>query len=148
MAAAVKTISDAIIARLASDVESLNTGTVATFAGSIEEFVSQGLNLPFAGVALENISYQQLNTDSSLAEEHLTFRLTVVAEDFRGRRYSVENTYSLVDSIRDALMGQTLGISGLAPVTILKVEKDSQAEEFGLAVYSLQVQTWQVRQQS
>ncbi|HUU29374.1 MAG TPA: phage protein Gp37 [archaeon] len=148
MAALVKDISDAIIARLASGVDGLNTKTVATFAGSLEEFVELGRNLPFVGVALENIRYEELNAQGSLAEEHLTFCLTAVAEDFRGRHFSVENTYGLLDSIRNTLMGQTLGISGLAPISILKAEKDGEAEKEGLAVYRIEIRTWQVCQQS
>ena len=147
MASSIKTVSDAIINRLASAVDSLNQQTVATFAGSLKEFVELGRNLPFVGVALLRASYTELNSDSSLAEEHITFRLTLVAEDFRGRRFSVENTYGLIDSIRDALMGNDLALSGLAPICVKACEKDEEAEKEGLAVYRMTVATWQVRQQ-
>ena len=147
MASSIKTVSDAIINRLASAVDSLNAETVATFAGSIKEFVELGRNLPFVGVALNRARYAELNSDSSLAEEHLSFRLTLVAEDFRGRRFSVENTYGLIDSIRDALMGNDLALSGLAPITVESCEKDEEAEKEGLAVYRMTLATWQVRQQ-
>jgi hypothetical protein len=146
LAGSVKEISDALIARLSSYVTGLNAKTVAIFAGSIKEFVGLGSNLPFVGVALEKIDYEELNAEGSLAVERLNFCLTAIAEDFRGRSFSVENNYSLIDSIRGALMGQTLGISGLSPVSILGVERDGEAEKEGLSVYLVRINTWQVRQ--
>ena len=148
MAAAIKTISDALIARLASQVTGLNSRTVATFAGSVEEFVEQARNVPFVGVALERVNYKELNSDNSIAEECLSFRLQVIADDFRGRGYSIENSYGLIDGIRDCLMGQTLGIGSLAPISISEVSRDDDAEEQGLSVYRIGLETWQVRDQS
>jgi len=148
LASSIKTISDAIISRLASSVQELNSSTVATFAGSLKEFVELGCNLPFVGVALRRVRYAELSSDDSLAEEHLTFQLTIIAEDFRSRGYSLENTYGLFDSIRDCLMGRSLGIAGLAPLRVLRAELDEVAEKEGLAVYRMEIQTWQVRQQS
>ena len=148
MAAAIKTISDALIARLASQVAGLNSRTVATFSGSLGEFVEQARNVPFVGVALTQVSYIELNSDNSIAEERLSFLLTVIAEDFRGRGFSIENSYGLIDGIRDCLMGQTLDIEGLAPISISGVSRDIVSEKQGLAVYTVKLETWQVRAQS
>lgn len=148
MAAAIKTISDALIARLASQVASLNSRTVSTFAGSLKEFVEQGRNVPFVGVVLDKVNYVELNSDNSIAQERLSFELQVIADDFRGRGYSIESSYSLIDDIRDCLMGQNLGIEGLAPISISKVRRDEVSEKQGLAVYTLGLETWQVREQS
>ncbi|MEA2063021.1 MAG: hypothetical protein U9P14_04935 [Gemmatimonadota bacterium] len=145
MAAAIKTISDALITRLASQVEGLSPQTVATFSGSLEEFTQQGRNVPFAGVALEEAAYDGLSSDNSIAEEYLSFSLHVLAEDFRGRGYSIENSYGLIDEIRDCLMGQTLGLEGLAPISISAVKRDEVSAEHGLAVYIMKIETWQVR---
>ncbi len=148
MAAAIKTISDALIARLASQVASLNSRTVSTFAGSLKEFVEQGRNVPFVGVVLDKVNYVELNSDNSIAQERLSFELQVIADDFRGRGYSIESSYSLIDDIRDCLMGQNLGIEGLAPISISNVRRDEVSEKQGLAVYTLGLETWQVREQS
>jgi len=148
LAAAIKTISDALLVRLASQVAGLNSRTVSTFSGSLGEFVEQARNVPFVGVALTQVNYSELNSDNSIAEERLSFRLTVIAEDFRGRGFSIENSYGLIDGIRDCLMGQTLDIEGLAPISISGVSRDVASEEQGLAVYTVKLQTWQVRTQS
>ncbi|MFH1070319.1 MAG: hypothetical protein V1794_11930 [Candidatus Glassbacteria bacterium] len=148
MAATIKTISDALISRLASSVTGLDSARVAAFSGSLEELAQAGRNLPFAGVSLSEARYGSLNTDNSLAEEHLTFRITVLAEDFRGRRYSLENTYGLVDGIRDALLGETLGLAGIAPFSIKNCIKSRDYEKEGLTVYEVEVATWRVVQQT
>ncbi|MBN2290707.1 MAG: hypothetical protein JXQ83_15340 [Candidatus Glassbacteria bacterium] len=148
MAAPIKTVSDALIARLASQVAGLNTRTVATFAGSVGDFVGQGRNVPFVGVSLDKVRYGELNSDSSIAEERLSFQLRLIAEDFRGRGYSIENSYGLIDGIRDCLLGQTLEIEGLAPVVISGVVRDEVSEKQGLAVYTVGLETWQVRSRS
>jgi hypothetical protein len=148
LAVAIKTISDALKARLVSQVASLNSKTVATFAGSIEEFIQQGRNVPFVGLVLEDVSYGELNSDNSIAEENLAFQLRIVAEDFRGRGFSLESSYGLIDEIRDCLMGQTLGIEALAPIAISGVSREGVYEKHGLAVYTLGLKTWQIRVQN
>ena len=146
MAAAIKTVSDALIEVLATEVAALNPETVSSFAGSLEEFARLGRNLPFVGVSLAEARYLTLNSDSSLAEEHLTFRLTAVAGDFRGPEYSLESSYGLVDGIRDTLLGRDLGLSGLAPLSLRRCEMDREAEKAGLTVYRFEIATWQVIQ--
>ena len=148
MASTIKSISAALIARLASAVTGLDAGRVAAFSGALEELAAAGGNLPFAGVSLQEASYDSLNSDNSLAEEHLAFRITVLAEDFRGRRYSLENTYGLVDGIRDALLGETLGIAGIAPFRIKNCMKSRDHEKAGLTVYEMEAVTWRVIQQT
>ncbi len=146
MAADIKTISDAIIAKLASDVAELNSRTVATFTGSETDLAEQGRNLPFVGLSLASVGYTQLNADDSLAREELSFSLTVVVEDFRGQGFSLETGYGLLDHIRDCLNGARLGIEGLAPCRLSGFSVDSAAEKSGLAVFSSSLDTWQVRQ--
>lgn len=146
MAAAIKSISEALIGLLADEVAALNPETVTGFAGSLEEFVKLGRGLPFVGVSLAEARYLTLNSDSSLAEEHLTFRLTAIAGDFRGPQYSLENSYGLVDSLRDTLLGRDLCLSGLAPLSLHHCSMDREAEKTGLTVYRLEISTWQVIQ--
>ncbi len=146
MAADIKTISDAIIAKLAGDVAELNSRTVATFSGSTGDLAEQGRNLPFAGLSLTGVSYTQLNAEDSLAKEELSFSLRLVVEDFRGQGFSLETGYGLLDHVRDCLSGARLGIEGLAPCRLSGFNLDSAADESGLAVFSASLSTWQVRQ--
>ena len=145
MAAAIKTISDALIARLASQVAGLNSRTVATFAGSLGEFVEEARNVPFVGVVLERLDYLELNSDNSAARETLSFQLLAITQDFRGRGYSIENSYGLIDDVRDCLIGHNLDLEGLAPISITAVSRDGSSEKHGLAVYTVGLKTWQIR---
>jgi hypothetical protein len=146
VAADIKTISDAIIAILASDVAELNSRTVATFTGSEAELAEQGRNLPFVGLSLSSVNYTQLNAEDSIAREELSFSLKVVVEDFRGQGFSLETGYGLLDHIRDCVGGVRLGIEGLAPCRLSGFSVDSADEKSGLAVFSANLSTWQVRQ--
>lgn len=146
MAADIKSISDAIVSRLATQVPALNEQTVATFTGSEADLAEQGRNLPFVGLCLSSVGYRHLNAEESLAREDISFSLKVVVEDFRGQGYSLETGYGLLDDLRDCLLGARLGIDGLAPLELGSINLDSAAEKQGLAVFSTSVSTWQLRQ--
>lgn len=148
MAADIRTISDAIVALLVSQVQALNERTVATFTGSVADLAGQGRNLPFVGISLSSVGYRHLNAEESLAREDISFGLKVVVEDFRGQGYSLETGYALLDDLRDCLLGARLGIDGLAPLELGSFRVDSAAEKEGLAVFSTSVATWQLRQKS
>lgn len=144
MASSIKAISDALISRIVSQVSSLSTRTVKSFPGF---GYAEIINFPFCGVALGGEVHEELASDGSIAKEILTFRLTLAAEDFRSARYSLESTYALIEDVRDAIMGQRLGIDGLAPISILGIAPDSFMLTLGVTVYVMTIETWQVRQQ-
>jgi hypothetical protein len=146
LAIPVKEVSDAIIGRLATGVEGLSARTAVTFAGSPGQLAESGYNVPFAGVALSGIDYEELTSDGSLARERLSFQLTLVTEDFRGPGFSIENTYGLVDRVRQALLGWTPPSGNLAPLRILSVARESESEHLGLSVFRIAVETWQIRE--
>ncbi|MBW7996011.1 MAG: hypothetical protein FVQ81_05440 [Candidatus Glassbacteria bacterium] len=146
MAADIKTISDAIISRLAAQVPGLNSRTVATFTGSVADLAAQGRNFPFVGISLSSVNYRSLNAEESLAREELSFSVKVVVEDFRGQGFSLETGYGLLDEVRDCLLGARLGIDGLAPLELGAFRVDSAAEKEGLAVFGSSISTWQLRQ--
>lgn len=148
MASSLKTVSDALISRLASNVASLDGQSVSTFDGSTEELAAEGRRLPFAGVSIDSTGYSELSADNSLVREDIDLDLLLVAEDFRGAGYSLENTYGLLDEVRDCLLGSDLGLEGLAPLEIASCSKQQKDSERGLTVFQMRLRTWQVRQRA
>ncbi len=142
MAATLQEISEALVARLSATVPGL---AAAPRYGPVRELPAGGLTPPLAAVALERAAYRPLSSDSRQVLEELTFRLTLVAEDFRGRGCGLAGGYGLLEAVRAALQGQTLGLEGLAPLELSAAVLDLKSEEAGLTVYTLKAVTWQVR---
>jgi len=145
--ASIKTISDAIIARLVDQVADLDADKVKTFDGSARDLLDAIKTAPFVGVALTNVEQEQPVSTGKVAMESLTFNLLLVAEDFSGIGYSIEDSYGLIDSVRNALMGQTLNISGLDPIEVASVEKNTSMESEKITAYDFKIKTGQVVQQ-
>lgn len=136
-------ISGALVTRLES-VPGLGPGHAGAFAGAAKDFVEQCRIAPFAGVAFESAGYSDLTTNNSLAREDLTFRITLVVQDFRGPGFSLESGCALLDPIRDNLMGAELALEGLAPFSLDGIARDNGSGEQGLEVFRLTVRTWRV----
>ena len=148
MAATLKQISDAIIVKIAA-LSEFNVHTVLTFKGDIEEFLDrQTRNLPFCGVTLVSGDYpeEMRSTDNSLSREDISFQLTVIAEDFRGQKFSTEDAYVLLEALLSGLIGADLSLDGVAPVAIGGFIEDEDLADRGIAVYRMTIGTWQVRQ--
>jgi len=147
MAADIKTISDALISRLASQVSSLNRRTVATFGGGIGNFFTDKRvkNLPFVGVQVRRVGYEGYNSDNSVCVESLEIDLLLVIKDMRDQGFGKEAGYELIDKVRDALMGQTLGIQELVPIEIEGFEDSEDLEEFGLYGFTGKIKTSHIR---
>ena len=144
--AGIKTISDALIARLEDQVEELE-GKIKTFDGSARDLLDEVQSVPFVGITLDSQELTELNTGGTVGEQHLTFNLLLIAEDFSGPGFSIENCYGLIDDVIDALMGNNLGVAGLAPLEIGGLEKNASMEEEKITAYNLKIKTWQMKQQ-
>jgi len=145
MAAKIKTISDALINQLIT-CQSLDSKRVKTFSGSVEEFVKSTSLVPFCGVVLESLDFEEgtASVDWSCMKEHLNFRLTIIASDLRDRRYSIEDSYPLLDSVIDKVTGLDLGIDGLSPFRPVSMAKHEALEAIGITLYTLIISAWQI----
>jgi len=147
LASAIKTISDAIISRLVSQVSDLNAKTVRTFSGSLEDFIEKTVkNTPFVGVHLAAVTYDQYDTQNRQAEEHLEFDLLLIIKDLRSKSYGKKASYDLIDDVRDALIGQSLSVSGLNPIRIESVGYSEDIETTGYYGYRMIITTFQIRE--
>jgi len=148
MAATLKQISDALIAKIAL-LSEFNAHTVLTFKGDVEEFLDkQTRNLPFCGVTLISGDYPEetRSADNSQSEEDISFQLTVIAEDFRGQKFSTEDAYVLLESLLSGLIGANLSLSGVATLAIDGFAEDEDLADKGIAVYRMTITTYQTRQ--
>ena len=143
MAAALKQICDALISLLES-IPGIGQGRSGLFAGSMRSFLEEGRTAPFAGVVLNRLAYESLSSDLCLVRENLVFLIKLVAQDFRGPGYSLEDGYALLDAVRGALAGADLGIDGLAPLELVSILRDEKIEEHGVTAFSLSMKTWRI----
>lgn len=146
-AISIKTISDALIAQLATCTR-LDTSRVKSFSGTWEMFAESTKRIPFCGVALDGIEFpeESASTDRSIVEEHLRFNLVIIASDLRGESYSMEDCYLLLDTILEKVTGLDLSISGLSPWIPISLDKHETLEDLGKTVYLLTITAWQTRQ--
>lgn len=134
MSAGIKTISDALITKLAA-ATSLDTNKVKTFDGSARELLAKYKAVPFVGVTLEDFAHVAPSSNGRVAEQVLTFKLLLIAEDFGELGYSIENCYGLIDEVTQALMAETLGIGGLRPIEIEGGTKNRELEAERITAY-------------
>ena len=145
--AEIKAISDALIIQLAT-CAGLDRSRVKPFSGSVEEFVKSTSRVPFCGVVLEGVDYEEdtASVDYSIIEEHLDFKLTIIASDLRSKGYSIEDSYPLLDAVMAKVTGLDLSISGLSPWRPVSLTKHEALEAIGITVYILTITAWQTRQ--
>ena len=143
--ATIKTISDALISELATCTR-FDSSRVKTFSGSVEEFVKSTTRVPFCGVAFMNSDYEEESADFSAVEQHLDFELTIIANDFRPNKYSIEDSYPLIDVLQKKVTGLDLSIDGLSPFRPVSLFKHRELEAEGFTIYVLKITAWQVIQ--
>jgi len=145
--AAIKTISDALINQIKTCTR-LDASRVKSFSGSVEEFAQSSCRVPFCGVVLEGTDYEEdtASVDWSIIEEHLSFKLTIIASDLRSKSYSIEDAYPLLDAIRNKVTGLNLDIDGLSPWHPVSMTKHEALEAIGITVYLLIITAWQTIQ--
>ena len=141
-----KQISDAIITQIAA-ATGFNTTRVGIFKGSVIDFLdgAETPNLPFCGVTLISADYGEYLSDNAGCREDLTFRLTVIAEDFRGQGYSTEDNYTLLEAIRGTLLGDSLSLAGVNPLRIERIAEEADIADHGVTVYNMDISTFQAR---
>jgi len=146
-AISIKTISDALIAQIATCTR-LDASRVKSFSGTPEEFARSTNRIPFCGVALDGADHpeESASADYSCVEEHLRFKLVIIASDLRGISYSMEDCYLLLDIILAKVTGLDLSISGLSPWLPGPLDKHEALEALGKTVYMLTVTAWQTRE--
>lgn len=142
MAATIKQISDALIARIISQVSQVNAKTCRSFPGF---GYSEVLNFPFIGVAFDGGPLEPLVADNSVVNQVLRFKLWICGEDFRGSRYSMDSSYSLIEEVNTALQGEQLGLE-IAPIEIIRIDPDQYLRQLGATVFVMEIATWQTRQ--
>ena len=143
--ATLKTISDALISELATCV-GLDTSRVQTFSGSVDDFVKSTQRVPFCGVAFVDSDYEEESADFSAVQENLYFELTIIATDFREKRYTIEDSYPLIDAIKAKVTGLDLSIDGLSPFRPISCTKHRALEAVGYTVFTMRLTAWQVIQ--
>lgn len=146
-ATAIKTISNALINQIKTCTR-LDASRVKSFSGSVEEFAQSTCRVPFCGVVLEGVDYEEetASVDFSCIEEHLSFKLTIIASDLRSKSYSIEDSYPLLDTILAKVTGLDLSIDGLSPWRPVSLTKHEALEAIGITVYLLIITAWQTRQ--
>ncbi len=148
--AALKSIQDAIISRIASQATALNTRTVKPWSGTVDDFFEDGArihNLPFCGVNFVSSDPTIEVFDNAVAQENYTWELTIIASDGRGQQYSNEEALDIIDDIRTALIGHVLsGQAGVAPLIIGAIAAAEEVPEQAVTVYTMDIHTWQVQQ--
>lgn len=142
MAVTIEQVSDALISRIVSQVTAVNAKTCRAFPGF---GYSEVMNFPFIGVAFDGGPLEPLTSDNAVVNQVLRFKLWVCGEDFRGSRYSMESSYSLLEQAMTALKGQQLGLE-IAPIEITRIEPDQYLQQLGATVYVMGIETWQTRQ--
>lgn len=145
--AAIKTISDALINEIKTCTR-LDASRVKSFSGSVEEFAQSSCRVPFCGVVLDGIDYEEetASIDSSIIERHLSFKLTIIASDLRSKSYSIEDAYPMLDAIEAKVTGLDLDIDGLSPWRPVSMTKHEALEAIGITLYLLIITAWQTRQ--
>lgn len=147
MSTSIKTISDDLITQIATCTR-LDKSRVKSFSGTPEMFAESSNRIPFCGVALDGIEFDEdtASVDRSIVEEHLRFKLIIIASDLRGESYSMEDCYELLDTILAKITGLDLDIDGLSPWIPVSLDKHEALEASGKTVYMLIVSAWQTRQ--
>jgi hypothetical protein len=145
MAAGIKTISDALIAKLAT-ASGLDSGKVKTFDGDARELVAKYKAVPFVGVKLTNVRHEAVSSDGRVAEQVLTFELLLITEVFGDAGYSIESCYGLLDTVTQKLMAETLGIDGLRPIEIKGGDKNTDLEADRITAYDYEITVKQMIQ--
>ncbi len=69
----------------------------------------------------------------------LIYEVVVVNKNVSTEAKAAKDTYSYIDSVRDAINGKTLGISDIEPFTC--VSRDMTAYEEGVIMYTLRFKT-------
>jgi len=143
--AGIKTISNTLIAQLAS-CAGLDRDRVQTFSGSVDDFVKGTSRVPFCGVAFVDADYEEESADYSAVEQHLNFELTIIATDFREKKYTIEDSYPLIDAIQTKITGLNLDVDGLSPFKPVSCTKHRELEAIGYIVFIMRITAWQVIQ--
>lgn len=125
------------------------TAQVAPFVGSVDDIFDKGAkayNLPFVGVGFIGASINDNHgvCDNSEAEEHYLFNILVAARDNRGAGYAVDAAIALLDTVRSALIGCDLKLSGVAPLRVGSVSFAGATQEKNTAGFSVEFRTWQI----
>ena len=143
---AIKTISDALINQIKL-CTGLDQSRVRSYSGSVDEFARETCRVPFCGVVLEGIHWEKddESVDSSCVDEHYTFKLTIIASDYRSQKFSIEDAYPLIGAIVAKVTGLNLSLSGLSPWGPLEMTKHESLEAAGITVYLLTITAWQTR---
>jgi len=148
--ARLKNIQDALISRIASQVPALNTRTVKSWTGTVEEFFEDNVrvrNLPFCGVFFSGSDPSSETSDNACTVENYTWLLTIIAKDARGQQYSNEDALEIIDDIRAALIGHELsGQTGVTPLKIGAISPAEEVPEMSISAYEMEIYTWQVQQ--
>ena len=140
-----KQIGDGIITQIVA-LSAFVAARVQRFGGSIDDFFEEETyNLPFAGVCLESADCDEYTSDNLSCREHLTYRVLVVSEDFRGRKYARQDAYTLIEAIRGTLLGDSLSLSGVEPLQLESVKREEDLPEQGVVAYSMYFHTSQAR---
>jgi len=145
--ATIKAISDALIIQLATCAR-LDRSRVKSFSGTPEMFAESTNRIPFCGVALDGMEFEEdtASVNRSIVEEHLRFKLVIIASDLRGQSYSMEDCYLLLDTILAKVTGLNLNIDGLSPWIPRSLDSHEAMEAMGKTVYMLIISAWQTRQ--
>lgn len=148
--AGLKNIQDTLIARIVSQVTSLNSKTVKPWRGTVEDFFEENArrpNLPFCGVSFSGSDPDTEVCDNSATREDYTWTLTLIVKNTRGQQYSEGDALELIDDIRTALIGHVLsGQAGVAPLAIGPIDPVDDVPERGVTAYEMKIFTWQIQQ--
>lgn len=125
-------IEDAMIAAL----ESLELFDAVDSAGRPGEF--DALTYPAASAMF--LSERDLGVKSRRVSE-LQFAVLVSAQNLQSEQAAAQDAYALIDAVRDAIHGQTLGAEDIEPFACLRRELVGYQD--GIITYQLTFQTRQ-----